>query len=287
MTQSRRNTRMVIQMVGSLVGLLLILYIAYCAFLFVIQRQLLFPRHHLPNAISTVGQPPDLEQIWVVTEHGRVEAWFLPPPNSAAGVPAPTIIYGHGNAELIDVWPQRFQELTSLGIGVLLVEFPGYGRSEGSPSEASITATFIAAYDLLVAREEVDPSRIVLFGRSMGGGAIAALAAQRPSAAMILHSTYTDVPSLTSRMYVPSFLVLDRFDNRSVIESYPGPILIMHGTQDEVIPYEHGVELHRVAQNANLLTYDCGHNNCPPDDTIKWNEIRLFLASAGMLTPPE
>ena len=263
----------------------MVLYIGYCAFLFSIQRQLLFPRHHIPANI-TMAQPPDLEQIWVVTEHGRVEAWFLPPQNSDAGSPAPAIIYGHGNGEVIDIWPQRFQELTRLGIGVLLVEFPGYGRSEGEPSEESITATFIAAYDLLVAREDVDPSRIVLFGRSMGGGAINALAAQRPSAAMILQSTYTDVPSLTSRMFVPSFLVLDRFDNRSVVEDYAGPILIMHGTEDEVVPYEHGVELHRVAQNANLLTYDCGHNNCPPDETVKWSEIRLFLDTVGILTPP-
>ncbi|MEM8535261.1 MAG: alpha/beta fold hydrolase [Chloroflexota bacterium] len=276
---------MVIQFAATLGGLLLILYIGYCAFLFSIQRQLLFPRHHIPANIA-MAQPPDLEQIWVVTEHGRVEAWFLPPQNSAAGSPAPAIIYGHGNGEVIDIWPQRFQELTRLGIGVLLVEFPGYGRSEGEPSEESITATFIAAYDLLVAREDVDPSRIVLFGRSMGGGAITALAAQRPSAAMILQSTYTDVPSLTSRMFVPSFLVLDRFDNRSVVEDYAGPILIMHGTEDEVVPYEHGVELHRVAQNANLLTYNCGHNNCPPDETVKWSEIRLFLDTVGILTPP-
>lgn len=285
MNQSRSNKRMVIQFTATLGGLLLILYIGYCAFLFVIQRQLLFPRHHIPANIA-MAQPPNLEQIWVVTEHGRVEAWFLHPQNSDAGVPAPAIIYGHGNGEVIDIWPHRFQELTRLGIGVLLVEFPGYGRSEGEPSEESITATFIAAYDLLVAREDVDSSRIVLFGRSMGGGAIAALAAQRPSTAMILHSTYTDIPSLTSRMFVPSFLVLDRFDNRSVIEDYPGPILIMHGTQDEVVPYEHGVELHRVAQNASLLTYDCGHNNCPPDETVKWSEIRLFLDTIGVLTPP-
>ena len=81
------------------------------------------------------------------------------------------------NGELIDFWPHELKKLNRLGIGVLLVEYPGYGRSNGSPSQKNITEAFTGAYDMLVTRPDVDPSRIVLFGRSLGGGAVCILAA--------------------------------------------------------------------------------------------------------------
>jgi pimeloyl-ACP methyl ester carboxylesterase len=111
------------------------------------------------------------------------EAWYLPP--SAADKPAPAVIFGHGNGELIDYWPNELARFSEMGIGLLLVEFPGYGRSAGSPSQARIAETFILAYDRLAARTESIGSHR-LFGRSSGGALRSAL--KRPSAALILMS---------------------------------------------------------------------------------------------------
>lgn len=255
----------------------LCIYIVYCGFLFLLQRRLMFPRDMIPPPKSSEPQISGLEKIWLNVESGKVEAWYIPPIADVSTGPAPAIIFGHGNGELIDFWPDQLNGFTRLGMALLLVEYPGYGRSTGSPSQKRITETFTAAYDILVSREDVDPSRIVLFGRSLGGGAVCALAAERSSAAMILMSTFTDARSFAKRYLAPSFLVRDPFDNLSVVKNYPAPVLIMHGRHDAVIPYSHGIALSKAAKQGQLVTYEAGHNDCPPDWEVFWQQIGIFL----------
>jgi pimeloyl-ACP methyl ester carboxylesterase len=265
----------------------LVMYSAYCLLLFLFQRQLLFPRFQIetPSGMAQVTQ--DMEKMWLNTRCGRVEAWFLPPAPGEPAKPVPAVIFAHGNAELIDFWPQELSSFRSHGMGLLMVEYPGYGRSEGTPSQENIAEAFLAAYDMLVARKEVDPARIVLFGRSLGGGAVCALADQRPAAALVLMSTFTSVKSFASRFFVPGFLVKDPFDNLTSIASYSGPVLIMHGKHDSLIPYEHGVALYRAAQDAEMVTYDCDHNDCPPSWETFWQDVSRFLHNAGILENEE
>lgn len=265
----------------------LFLYLAYCCLLFLLQRQILFPRSQIKAPSALARNISGLEKIWLDTNYGKVEAWFLPPAPDHGAVCAPAVIFAHGNAELIDFWPEELNRFTPLGIGVLLVEYPGYGRSQGSPSQKSITETFVAAYDALVARKDVDPSRIVLFGRSIGGGAVCALAAKRPSAALILLSTFTSVQSLASHFLVPGFLVLDPFDNLALVGSYSGPVLVVHGSNDNLIPYDHGTALYRAAQRGKMLTYDCRHNDCPPSWDAFWQDVESFLLGAGIISAPK
>ena len=220
--------------------------------------------------------------MWLNTSHGRVEAWFLPPPLDDLAKPAPAIIFAHGNAELIDYWPQELRGFSSNGIGLLLVEYPGYGRSEGTPSQESIVETLMIAYDTLIAREDVDPSQIVLFGRSLGGGAVLALADRRPSAALILMSTFTSITSFASRFLVPGFLVRDPFDSLASIASYNGPILIIHGRHDTLVPHKHGETLYHAARHARMVTYDCNHTDCPSSWEIFWQDVIVFLKNAGI-----
>jgi hypothetical protein len=170
-----------------------------------------------------------------------------------------------------------------MGMGLLLVEYPGYGRSAGSPSQERITDVFTAAYDTIVKRPAVDASRIVLFGRSLGGGAVCQLADRRPSAAMILMSAFTSARSFAIRYLAPGFLMRDPFDNLAVVKDYPNPILILHGKHDEVVPYRHGKRLHEAAADSNMVTYDSGHNDCPPDWEKFWKDVRRFLAENDIL----
>jgi pimeloyl-ACP methyl ester carboxylesterase len=260
-----------------------LLYVAYCSLLFLFQRQVLFPRHHIGAPLGTAKGISGLETMWLSTESGRVEAWFLPARMDHKGKPLPALIFAHGNAELIDFWPHEFTPLTALEIGVMLVEYPGYGRSGGRPSQKSITEAFVAAYDALVARDDVDSSRIILLGRSLGGGAVCALAAKRPSAALILLSTFSSVRACASSFFVPSFLVLDPFDNLALVRSYTGPILVIHGRHDNLIPYKHGIELARAAKLGKMITYDCRHNDCPPSWHGFWKDVESFLIDEGIM----
>lgn len=260
-----------------------IFYLVYCCTLFFLQRHIMYPRYMIPQPTDTEKGRAGIDTIWLQTRHGEVEAWYLPPAEGSPGTPAPAVIFAHGNAELIDFWPQTLDQFTRMGLGLLLVEYPGYGRSQGAPDQKSITDTFIKAYDALAARPDIDPSRIVLLGRSLGGGAVCALAAKRPSAALILMSAFTSARSFARRFLAPGFLVRDEFDNLSVVSSYNGPILIIHGNSDTIVPYRHGISLYRAAKDATMVTYECNHNDCPPDWDVFWRDISSFLHGCGII----
>ncbi len=265
------------------------IYFAYCCLLFIMQRQIIFPRSHIPYSSEAEKVVPGLEKIWLATHSGKFETWFMPPLNtnplkSALAKPAPAVIFGHGNAELIDFCTEELKVFTRIGIGVLLIEYPGYGRSEGSPSQKSISYAFNAGYDYLVSRKDVDPNRIILFGRSVGGGAVCTLASNKPSAALILQSTFTSVRAFASRFLAPGFLVRDPFDNLSVVSTYTGPVLIIHGKNDDIIPFSHGKALYEKCLKGKLIVYDCSHNDCPPDYVIFQKDIKTFLTDVGIIT---
>lgn len=260
-----------------------LLYVAYCLLLFLMQRMMLFPR-------GLIGSPPEhmpevagLEKIWLNTSGGRVESWFIKPVKGKTTEPAPVVIFAHGNGELIDFWPDELMRLAEMGIGVLLVEYPGYGRSKGRPTQKSITETFVMAYDRIARREEVDASKIILLGRSVGGGAVCALAEQRPSACLILMSAFTSVRAFAPKYLVPQFLILDPFDNLALVRSYKAPLLVVHGRKDEIIPYSHGISLYEASNGGKLVTYDAGHNDCPPDWNRFWMDIESFLIKAKII----
>jgi len=262
---------------------LLIGYGAYLAFIFFAARHIIFPRTQIVPVPVQSGSGRAIEKKWLNTPAGGIETWFLPPAADPAAGRAPAVIFAHGNAELIDFIPPEFRPLAELGIGVLLVEYPGYGRSAGQPSQKSITEAFTAAYDMLISRTDVNPEKIILYGRSLGGGAVCVLAARRPSAAMILASTFTSIRSMSARYLVPGFLVRDPFDNLAVVEKYAAPLLIVHGKRDSLIPFAHGMTLYKAAKNGQLLVYDCGHNDCPPDPDRYWHDIASFLQRAGII----
>lgn len=267
-----------------LIGLLLLLYLVYCGGMFVFQRQFIYPRHLIPPGpgpgAAAAGR---IETDWVETGFGRVETWYLRANGADGDRPAPALIFAHGNGELIDYWPAELAPLAARGIGVLLVEFPGYGRSEGAPTQERILEVFTRAYDRLAARAEVDRGRIVLMGRSLGGGAACDLALSRPSAALILLSTFTSLRSYTIRYLAPGFLMRDPFDNLAAVRRYSGPVLVVHGMYDMVAPFGHGKELSAAATRGRLIAYEAGHNDCPPDWAAFRAELEAFLMSEGIL----
>jgi fermentation-respiration switch protein FrsA (DUF1100 family) len=247
------------------------------------QRQIIFPRSHIPYSIEFEKAVPGIEKIWLTTHSGKFETWFMPPSNFNPSKPAPAVIFGHGNAELIDFCPEGLKVFTRIGIGVLLIEYPGYGRSEGSPSQKSISYAFNTGYNYLVSRKDVDPNRIILFGRSLGGGAVCTLVSNKPFSALILQSSFTSVRAFASRFLAPGFLVRDPFDNLSVIRTYTGPVLIIHGKNDDIIPFSHGKTLYENCLRGKMIVYDCSHNDCPPDYFTFRKDIETFLTDVGII----
>ncbi len=253
-------------------------YMAYGVTLFSLQRNMMYPRRYAQPPQDPV-QVENLEKIWLQTSRGKVEAWYIPAETKADSdnEGGPVVIFSHGNGEVIDYCAYEFLPYTVMGINLFLVEYPGYGRSEGRPTQRSITETFTAAYDWLIKNKNIDSTRILAHGRSVGGGAVCALAKNRNVRALILQSTFTSAKQFAKGYLLPGFLILDKFNNVRVLERYDGPVLIIHGKYDEMIPYKNGVRLSEASKNSTLITYNCHHNDCPPDVNIYWNDIKGFL----------
>jgi pimeloyl-ACP methyl ester carboxylesterase len=258
---------------------ILFLYLVYAAYFYFNQRAILFPRHfiNVPNSVSVV---PGMERMWLKSSVGEIEAWYLAP--LAEQTPAPLLILAHGNGDLIDHWVLSMATLREMGFGIFLVEYPGYGRSQGAPTYEAIRETFLLAYDTIIQHPQVDPQRIILFGHSVGGGAVSILAAERPSSGMILLSTFASVAALAHEHWLPGFAVLDAFDNLPVVRSYPHPLLIIHGKHDQTIPYRHSAALHTAAQQSEFVSLECGHNDCIQDWERFWSELTPFFERTGV-----
>ena len=241
-----------------------------------VQRFVTFPRPPASAWNAAARAAAGGEQVWLDVDGDRVEAWLLPA--STSHTHAPLIIYAHGNGELIDMRAGEFTRLRDAGYAVLQVEFPGYGRSEGSPSEESVTAALVAAYDWAAAAPRFDAQRICGYGRSLGGGAIAQLAARRPLAALVLESTFVNLEDVVMAYGVPRWLLLNHFDTGAVLRKYPGPVLVLHGTQDPVFAGSNAAALAAAAQNSTLHLEVCGHNDCPP----QWDLVLSFLGRNGV-----
>jgi fermentation-respiration switch protein FrsA (DUF1100 family) len=248
--------------------------------LFALQRMLLFPRFMINTPPADPPPIMGLERWWIDTAQGRVEAWFLPAEGASPFSPKPAVIFAHGNGELIDHWPEMLAPYRRLGVHVLIPEYRGYGRSTGSPSEVNIVADLSRFYQRLAGRAHVDRKRIIFHGRSIGGGVACALARRHKPRAIILMSTFTSIPALARRYLVPSFLVRDTFDNLDFVSSYDGPMLILHGNQDTLVPVGQARLLHRSAKNSTLVVYNGGHNSFP---ATAFGEIRRFLINKKII----
>lgn len=251
--------------------------LVYFGALLLLQRRVLFPR---PTVRAFPTRPEGVAEVWLPTAAGSVEAWFLPPTEPPAG-PAPVIIFFHGNGELIDFVVGEFEEPRRWGLGVLLVEFPGYGRSGGSPSESSITSAALAAHDWACSQAHIDRTRVIAYGRSLGGAAAILMAARRSTPALVVESTFTSVRAFAHQFAAPEFVILDPFDSLARMKTYRGSVLVLHGEHDDVVPVAHGAELARAARESEFHVLPCGHNDC----LRPWGLIRRFLVTSGMLAP--
>jgi fermentation-respiration switch protein FrsA (DUF1100 family) len=248
---------------------------AYLALLFVAQRSMLFP---MPPQVPP--RPPEgAQEVRVKFDGGEAYALYLPPIEARG--PAPLLMFMHGNGELADYWTEEFLVPREWGVGVLLVEYPGYGRAPGSPSERSITESVLALYDWATHHPRIDVKGIVPYGRSLGGGAATRLAVSRPVAGLILESTFTSVADFAAGYMAPAFLVRDRFDSRKTLASYRGPLVVIHGRNDTIVPIAHGRELASLVPGASFRELNCGHNDCPRD----WEPIRTLLESQSLILP--
>ena len=229
------------------------------------------------------GSPPELggvagELITVEASDGvAIQAWWYQLPGSAAAeveggllsvsTSAPAVLFLHGNAGDISHRTALAMGLLSSGLSVLLLEYRGYGGSGGSPSEEGLHLDAVAGHEYL-SRRLGSPERVVVFGRSMGGAVAARLAAERTVGALIVEASFTSLEAMARSLYpfLPGFLfnrLRGRFDTLSRLSEVTAPILIVHGSEDEIVPLEMGKALAEAAGPAGewLEVDGAGHND--------------------------
>ena len=177
----------------------------------------------------------------------QLHGWFFPQENALA-----TLIWCHGNAGNITDRLDNIAKLNRLPMNVFIFDYRGYGRSEGSPDEKGIYVDAEAAYDYLIARQDIERDNIIVFGRSLGGAVAVDLATKRPCAGLILESTFTSAKDMakSSFGFIPVHLIiktkLNAIDKISKIQV---PLLILHGTSDRTVPFKLGRRLYEAAND--------------------------------------
>jgi fermentation-respiration switch protein FrsA (DUF1100 family) len=213
------------------------------------------------------GDPGDVglafTDLTIPTDDGeRLHGWWIP----ARARPARGhVLFFHGNAGNVSHRLEHARALTAAGLDLLLVDYRGYGRSTGRPSEAGLYRDARASLAALRAGGQVDPARVVYMGESLGGAVALWLALQDPPAGLVLQSTFTSLRDMARVHYpwAPSALVGDGFPSLERIRQLQAPVLILHGDADDIVPVAQGRALHAAAPEPRRLEVvaGAGHND--------------------------
>ena len=254
--------------------LLSVLYISLLLFALFFSDSLIF----LPHPSSYKDSP---EILKITTAGGKkISAVYLPNP-----VANFTLLVSHGNAE--DLGDDRYwlDNLRHAGFNVFAFDYEGYGTSEGNPSERAAYEDEAAAYEFLAIDLKTAPDKIIIFGRSLGTGPAAYIAARRPSAGLILQSPFVSAFRVLTR--VP-LLPFDKFPNYKYIRHVHSPVLIMHSHADSVIPFWHGQKMFDLANSPKRAFWakNTDHNDMDLTEGYE-GAIQAFAATLGKTHPAQ
>jgi len=222
-------------------------YLVYLGYFTLRSRSILFPSH----TINSPAQPlAESKLFWVHDSHDSVQVFVKAPDTSGI---RPLFLVAHGNRTLIDDWRFNAEAICRRGFVFAAVEYPGYGRSSGEASQKRIRTFFLKAIDTLFTMPIIDTTRLVIYGRSIGGGVAADIAQFRTPSLLVLHSTFSSIADMARKRLLPPFVVRDPFDTKAVVRWIDAPVVIAHGTKDKMIPFENARILHRQKPESLLL----------------------------------
>ena len=243
-------------------------YVALCVVLWALQEKITFPapRSPLPDPAQTIGYG---ERIEVRMRDGaRLVGWYLAAEGGEGrrrAEKSPGMLWFYGNGETIGaIWP-IIKEFRPPNAALLVVDYPGYGASEGRTTEAGIYEAGDLAYAALVSRADVDRGRVYVYGRSLGSAVATHVAATHDVAGLILESPFTSARAMAARHYriFPQFLVRLGLDNLGRMPQIHCPTLVFHGTADLLVPMKMGQEVAAAAGGpVEFVMIDrAGHND--------------------------
>lgn len=267
------------------------------------ERLVFFPDRYATNEWDPSQMGVEVEDVFFTTSDGvRLHAWWAPassfakatedkPAGQAPGT-ALTILYFHGNAGNLTNRIENIAFLRQLPANVLAVDYRGYGKSEGRPTEAGVYLDAQAAYDYLFHERGVVPDQLVVLGQSLGVAVAVDLASKRPVAGLILEGGFPSAGRVVQRtMGLPGLhlVIRSKFDSAAKLKEISVPVLVAHCTRDPILPYALGEELYAAAnQPKTFVSYDSDYHEPfffanPVDYAAR---LRAFLETATKAQGP-
>lgn len=240
------------------------------------EERMVFRPRPFDAAREPEGHRPVEIELTTASQRKAHARWY--PQAGASGA----ILYCPGNAGNMQSRAAAVQELwVALGQSVLLFDYPGYGKSEGTPSESACYEAADAAYRWLTREAKVPPERIVLFGESLGGAVAVDLASREPHAALILARTFTSAPDVADHqmpLFPAHWVMSNRFDSEAKLPRCKQPTLILAAERDAMIPLRQAEKLRRACGGTAevVVIPNLGHNDPFPTDVFP--TLRTFLA---------
>jgi len=241
----------------SLIVAVALLYVLVLVGAYFWQTSLIF---HPGKLTKTFRFSASAQEVFLATrDHATINGLFFP------GAGNDVILYLHGNAGDLSTWQYIASDFIPLGYNLFVIDYRGYGKSTGTPSENGLYADADAAYDYLI-EKGFAPQQIVIYGRSIGTGVATDLASRKLCKALVLESPYSSLTALAKEKapaLLPALILKYRFDNLSKLEAIRGPIIFFHGTADELIPVTHTETLYANYKGTKkkYLIEGAGHND--------------------------
>lgn len=240
----------------------LVLYVSLVLALYFTQRSILY--HPAPSYVSPQEAGVDwMEEVDLTAADGiRIKAWYSPAPSPDAK----TVVFFHGNGGRLASYRSVYIAARQQGLGILAVEYRGYGGSEGSPTEQGLYADGRAGVEYLLKDKVITPEKLVIMGLSLGTGVATKLATEYDAHLLVLAAPFRSIAAVAAERYwyVPvEYLVKDPFDSFARIDKVKMPLFIFHSRDDRIVPYVMGVQLYGAAKvDKRLFTLEeQGHNN--------------------------
>lgn len=275
--------RKALRMIWSIVLIVVCSYIGFMGLIFLLQpRFIYFPDRGIYETPDRAGL--SYEAVSFEAADGvKLSGWFVPAERSRG-----VVLFCHGNAGNITHRLASILIFHRLGLSTFIFDYRGYGASEGKPSEKGTYLDAEAAWRYLTEKRNLPPTGIVLFGRSLGGAIAARLAQDHRPKALIVESTFISVPDIAANLY--PFLpvrLLSRFDYnaREYIKRVDCPVLVIHSTGDDIIPFAHGRRLFEAAKEPKEFLEITGTHNDGFVTSAKIYEEGLDAFISGYLGP--
>jgi len=257
-----------------------VLYLYLCVTYAIHQREYQYTlggTRSTPETAAAAG----FTEVKIATADGeRLDGWWRPPPATERGV----VLFLHGTPGTVPDQVWRLDQLKHSGLGILAIDWRGYGGSTGDPTELGLRADARAGFDFI--RAAAPQSKIAVFGESLGTGPAVALARDRPVAGVLLNAPYASVRRLFELRGLPipyRWLMKDPFDSEALIGGVTAPLLILHGTDDPAIPVAEAHRLYDAAHEPKMIFIADGAGHL---DAWEGGGERLALEALARWTTP-